>query len=694
MKKLIKTILTFSACLGLFACGGGSNTSSNDATSNNSSGTNITDDLSKSVNLRFNLAYGNRSQTMTYQQSSPITLPDGKTIISQGSLKPMWRYVANQINANFEDLTTQDQKAKDMITTSAATGFTNADIYGGNNVAEKLMSYGTQGKFENLSKYINDGLMPNFSKFLNENPNVKTAITAYDGNIYYIPYIAEIGEFARTYHVRESWVEKLLDQTNASYDTNVTISTHYEGFWINDNARTGSNGGTVTPKEGVQISKKTNQNIITLMNELSRKDGASLANCLKNYIKANYDYDNPSELYIGAKAAYDIDELVALFRTIKANPSYLTDGKAKEVYPYFTRQGSYREELLRLGTYFDGIKVHGSDSYGSRWYIDADGQIQYTYTQENFYNLLTYLSQIHAEGLIYEDIYDSTNKSNFRTQLYGSDTAENGKYGFMTFDFTASTTADGLNDDVVGVLPPVSRVNGVWQYYIDNSRVIKSDGWAISAQSSSEVKLRAVTLFDYFFSEEGAKVQNYGIPEMIDENSEFNGPDGKVYPKYVDWVTTTANEVANGDLSTFLRNWIGSLMPIGYSKEIGFEYQYTSERGFAAWKLLQESTTNIPTYAGDGIEGTNPNFYKLVPPVFSLTERQNETIQNTGMNTDGLFEIIFNTIRFKTAGGAPTGVEIPSNYDSYLKVFKDADLDAYVRTYQAAYQTMQLLQNQ
>lgn len=688
-KKLLCTLLTVGACLGLFACGGGQTSQPSEGTSPT-----LTDDLSKSVNLRFNLAYGNRSQTMTYQQSSPITLPDGKTIVSQGSLKPMWRYVSQEINSTFEDRTTQDQKAKDMITTSAATGFTNADIYGGNSVAEQLMSYGVQGKFQNLSEYMDAGLMPNLSRFLEENPDVKTYITAYDGNIYYIPYIAEIGEFARDYHMRESWVEKLLDVDSANYDTSVKIDIHYEGFWKGENARTGDNGGVVKPKDDIQITKKTNQNIISLMNELPTKDGTSLANCLKNYIVANYNYDNPSELYLGAKAAYDIDELVALFRTIKANPSYLTDGKAKEVYPYFTRQGSYREELLRFGTYFNGVKVHGSDSYAARWFIDKDGKLQYSYTQEEFYNVLTYLSQLHAEGLIYEDIYDSTNKSNFRTQLYGSDSAPNGKYGFMIFDFTASTTADGLNSDVVGVLPPVSKVNGVWQYYIDNSRVIKPDGWAISAQSSEEVRIRAATLFDYFFSEEGAKLQNYGLPEMLEENQNFTGPDGKVYPKYNEWTLNTTNEVALGDLSTFLRNWIGALMPIGYSKEIGFEYQYTSERGFAAWKLLKESTTNIPTYAGTGLEGDNPNYYKLVPPVFSLTERQTENIQNTGMTTEGLFEVVFNTVRFKTVGNAPTGVSVPQTYQEYLKVFQDADLDTYVRTYQAAYDTMQLLQKQ
>lgn len=684
-KKLILSMVALTL-VGLVSCNGKQNSSSGSLET-------VTDDLTKNVALKLNLAYGNRNQTLTYQQNNPLTLADGQTVITQGNLKPMWQYVAKEINATITDVATQDQKATEMITTAAATGFNDADIYGGNNIASKLMEYGVQGKFVNLSEMIAKGLMPDFERYLNANPNIKSSITAYDGNIYHVPYIAEVGEFARDFHMRESWVTKLLDVSTTTYDT-TTFTTYYKGFWTGDNARTGTNGGEVTPKTGVKITKKTNKNIITLMNELPVKNGSTLAECLKTYINDNYSYSKPSELYLGAKAAYDIDELTALFRVIKANPQYLTDGKADAVWPYFTRQSSYREDLLRFATYFDGVKVHGSDSYASRWYIDKNGELQYTYTPEDFYNVLTYLSDWNAEGFVYTDTYDTTNKNNFRNQLYFADTADNAKFGFMTFDFTASTTADstkGGDRDIVGVLPPVSRVNGVWQYYIDNSRVIKPDGWAISANASESAKVRAATLFNYFFTEEGAVVQNYGLPSMLKENEKFTGPDGKAVPAYNDWTLNTTKDVANGDLSSFLRNWVGSLMPIGYQKEIGFEYQYTSERGFAAWKLLQKSTTNIPTYAGDGLEGDNPNYYKLVPPVFSLTTRQSETIANeTTIDSDNkLFEVIFNVIRYQSLNNAPSSIVLPTSYEEYYNVFKEAGIEKYIEVYQTAYKAMQ-----
>lgn len=646
-------------------------------------------DLSEHLTIKINLAAGNKARTMTYNQESPITLPDG-TVISAGMLKPTWSYMAEQLNVTLQDITVQDQKASEMIDTASTTAFADAQIFGGNSIAEKLMYYGSEGMFVNLSEMMAQGYMPNFKAYLEANPDIRTSITAYDGNIYHVPYIAEVNNYARVFNIRESWVTALLDAADAAYDT-AAFTTYYEGFLVGDNARTGENGGAVTPKEGITITKKTDQSIIEIQNALEVKNGETLTKAFIQYIADNYDYANPSELFLGEKAAYDIDELIALFRCIKANPAYLTDGKADVVWPLFTRQSSYREDLLRMATYFGGVKVHSADSYASRWYIDANGDVQYTYSTEGMYDTLVYLSEMEAEGLIYSDCYDLTNKTNFRSTLWGTDDGEAPSYGFMTFDWKASSTADSLNSDTVVVLPPVAKVNGVWQYYIDNGRAIKPDGWSISvAGCKTEAELhRACALMDWYFTEEGFTAQNFGIPMILEETEKFVGPDGIEYPKYTAWVNETCAAVAKGDLSTFLRDWIGSLMPLGYQKSIGFEYQYTSERGFEGWALLQNSTCNYATYAGTGIAGENPNYYKMVPPVFSLTVRQKEAIaQNTTIELDEVVEKMFNIVRYHTKGNVPEGITIPANYEEYLAEFEVRGLEAYVAAYQQAYNIM------
>ncbi len=644
-------------------------------------------DLSKNVPLKFNLAYGNKSRTMTYNQSSPLTLSDG-SVVTAGMLKPLWSNLETKVNAKFADVAIQDAKATDMIRTESTSNFAGANIYGGNSIATELMAYGAEGKFVNLATLMEQGLMPNFKKYLDVNPNVRTSITAYDGGIYQVPYIAEIGEIARTFCIRESWVTKLLDTTAAAYDTKA-FTTYYDGYLVGAKARTGANGGSVTPRQGVTITKKTAENIVELQNALPVKNGKTLTEELIAYIKRNYAYQNPSQLFVGADAAYDIDELVALFRAIKANASYLTDGKATEVWPYFSRQSSYREDLLRMATYFDGYRVHGSDSYESRWYIDAAGQIQYTYSSQEMYNLLSLFSDWNAEGLLFTDMFDTTSKANHRSTLWGTDAATNAKFGFMTYDWIASSTADALNKDISVILPPVAKVNGVWQYYMDNTRVIKPDGWAISvAGSTPEQVERASVVFDFFFTEEGRLWQNYGNPVDLASTDGYIGPDGKKWPQYTEWAPAAASKYAKGDLSTFLRDWIGAQMPIGYPKEIGFEYQYTSKRGFDGWALLKASTTNIPSYAGTGLKGTNPNYYKLIPPAFSLTPRQSEILNDTTSFTDDIVEIMFNVIRYKTLANAPSGAFVAKDYAAYLEYFKSKGLDSYVKVFQGSYESM------
>lgn len=681
---------TLSGCGSTIVDQAGSAGAESAASSEQTQSTEDKTDLTEKVSLKINYAAGNKSRTITYNQESPLTLPDG-TVYTAGMLKPMWDYVETALNCELTDITTQDQKATEMIDIASTTNFSEANIFGGNSIADDLMYYGTEGKFVNLSDMMAQGYMPNFKAYLDANPDVKTAITAYDGNIYHAPYIAELNNFARSFSLRQSWVTMLLDDPNAAYDTNGEFEVYYDGFYVGDNTRGGDNGGTVTPKEGVEITKKTDQSIIEIQNELAVKNGETLTKAMVQYINDNYDYEKPSELFLGEKAAYDIDELIALMRCIKANPTYLTQGKADTVWPMFTRQSSYREDLLRLSTYFDGVKAHSADSYTSRWYIDETGTLQYTYSTEGMYDVLCYLSDMEAEGLIYSDCYDLTNKTNFRSTLWGTDESEAPAYGFITFDWQASSTADSLNKDIVVVLPPVAKVNGVWQYYIDNGRAIKPDGWSISvAGCATDAELyRSCALLDYFFTEEGSTLQNYGLPMFLKENETYTGPDGKEYPQYTDWVMETCASVAKGDLSTFLRDWLGCLIPIGYQKDIGFEYQYTSERGFEGWELLQNSTTHFATYAGEGIKGDNPNYYKMVPPVFSLTLRQKEAIsETTTMGMEDLSEEMFNIVRYNAKGNAPNGISIPADYNEYLAAFEARNLDAYVTAYQQAYQVM------
>lgn len=628
--------------------------------------------------LTMNLSYGDSKKTLTYGMASPITLQDGTTVTS-GDLKPMWQLVEKNLGVDITDVAVQNQKAQEMMTTNAANQFKDAVIFGGNSIADDLMSKGTEGLFVRLDEYFDK--MPDLKKYLDANPNVKEAITAYDGHIYHLPYVAEIGNYARLFHVRESWITKLLDAENANFDKTDMGAQYVKPYYTEENPRANEIEGRPT--------KKTSENIINIQNGLSSHTGESYAIALRDYIKRNYDYEKPSDLFLGNDAAYDMDELVALFRCVKANPVFLTGKVGAETYPYFTRQPAYREEILRFGTYYGGNKVHGSDSYQTRWEFNKDGQVEYTYAKEGVYNDLLRYQAWNKEGLIYGDsLSDQNSKTDLRARLYGSDKEEGTKqFGFLTYDFTASTTADSLNSDIVAILPPVAEVNGVWQQYVDNSRVIKPDGWSISSQSSESQLEDAFKVFNYFFTEEGSFIQNYGLPDMVIKGEKFVGPDGVEYPKYNDWIKEQSLIFNKGDYSNFLRQVIGAQMPIGYQKEIGFEYQYTSQRGLDAVKLYTDEKVGIPTYAGEGKMGTdsNPNYYRLVPPAFSLNKNQSAQVAKLKIANDtGFNEVMFNIIR----GLDKEQVNVPQTYAEYLKYFKDGGLDTYQKVYQDAYKAM------
>ena len=358
-------------------------------------------DVPMSEALNLNIALGNAQRTITYNQPEPLELPSG-SIISQGMLKPTWAYIQDELGITLNDVTIQDQTANDMIHASAVTGFDNATVYGGSEIGEELMSYGTQGYFIRISDNLD--LMPNFAAYLEKNPNIKAAITAYDGGIYHIPYVAEIGNYARIFNGRETWITALLDSDNILEEETLTLEPQYSASW-----------------------DRHDTNIITLQNEVASGELSTevARNTLLAYIADTYpDYANPSDLYLNDTAQYDIDELIALWRVVKLSPntlSKMTTGaivEGTEIYPFFARQTSHREEVLRLITYLVGQRVHGSDSYSARFYLDEGGELQFSYGEETFLEGVDKLADIYSEGLIYSGFADLDTKDNVRKSLY------------------------------------------------------------------------------------------------------------------------------------------------------------------------------------------------------------------------------------------------------------------------------------
>lgn len=81
------------------------------------------------------------------------------------------------------------------------------DIVAGDSLRDNFIRYGMEGAFMPLNKLI-DQHAPNLKAFFKTHPDVQRAITAPDGNIYFIPYVPD-GIVARGWFIRQDWLKKL-----------------------------------------------------------------------------------------------------------------------------------------------------------------------------------------------------------------------------------------------------------------------------------------------------------------------------------------------------------------------------------------------------------------------------------------------------------------------------------------------------
>ncbi len=81
------------------------------------------------------------------------------------------------------------------------------DIVGGHLIQQPVNEYGPQGAFIPLNDLV-DEHAPNIKAFWEKNPGLKEAISSYDGNYYYIPYLPD-GKYGRAYFIRQDWLDQL-----------------------------------------------------------------------------------------------------------------------------------------------------------------------------------------------------------------------------------------------------------------------------------------------------------------------------------------------------------------------------------------------------------------------------------------------------------------------------------------------------
>ncbi|MDX1341615.1 MAG: extracellular solute-binding protein [Reinekea sp.] len=120
---------------------------------------------------------------------------------------PVAKEIARLTNINLEGVASKSgTNSKELFNLMLVSGDL-PDIVGGDALKESFNQYGMEGAFVPLNDLI-EKHAPNIKKFLDAHPIVKSAVTAPDGNIYFMPYIPD-GKPGRGYFIRQDWLDKL-----------------------------------------------------------------------------------------------------------------------------------------------------------------------------------------------------------------------------------------------------------------------------------------------------------------------------------------------------------------------------------------------------------------------------------------------------------------------------------------------------
>ncbi|HHX76082.1 MAG TPA: hypothetical protein GX698_01740 [Acholeplasmataceae bacterium] len=640
-------------------------------------------DFSKQVDLNVAINYTTSGQlySISYQREgsySPVMKP-GKTYV-QGDLLPAWERIGELTNTRFHDkAVASDKSTNEQFTRLLGTGFKDIDLVNGTGAL--IGDAGVQGSFVDLSQYLDQ--MPNISAFFEANPSVKQSITSHDGSIYFTPYFDGINELEHMFLARIDWIKDILDAPSTDgFDTaEYELGTNY----VKETPDTANYEVTVANSNGTtrKVTKSRTQNVIDVLRAVEVKTGKNLADAFMGYIKStygnNHGYAKLSDIFAGTDASYDVDELVALMYVIDANPNYILrqvpTGTIGSIEMYFPREkGGNRVRQMFRGLEMFGLR--GASSRNEWLYIGEDGELHDARAGQQvdkFISSVNQLSNLVKDGLIPNVSGFST--TNLRQELLSgaapapSEDNPNptGRFGFLTFDYNASSTTTGLIEnggkkldpdmEFQAILPPVVdwRGDGKYIHFSESNRSVKNEAWGIPAsilEKDRSVLDRALAIvdgmYDYSEPESLGNIHLYGPVEwrsgkVLDYNGEavyelhktqVLGPEGEIATK------------ANGNHINYLRWYVGATMPIGHVRSLGLEFQTLSADGIKGIERINTAVqAGVLKIAGHDNAKDLGNFGKLVPTFLPYNEieisaRENTTFRNH--TADGVLLALMN----------------------------------------------------
>lgn len=668
-KNLLTSVLAI-ATLALTACGGGNSSEAGTSSTAGESTVDTSSAPAEKVTLNMSVYYDNNDRHMKFIEGTSAKLPytggSDRTTYKAGDFKPVWKAIQKNLGFTINDVSpTGKVTIKDNFTTLVSSGFkandVAVDIAQGN--SDQILSEGTtNGTILNLKEYLNK--MPNFNKFLNDNPSVKKTITSAEGKIFYAPYFDGFDDIERMIMVRQDWVEKLLDGEGQSApegaDTTAVVKGKYTPFYaegvnstikVLNRAFDVKDGPSIDGTAEITKTIPAEKNIIKQMNDAESLTGASSIAMLRKYIDEVYGTTygtKRSELFVGGRAVYDIDELVALMRCVKANAKFLTGVADAEIIPFFPRAKT-SDRTTDLYRFLQFFGIRGTESRKEWMYVDNDGKLVDARGTEAFANGLERLHQMYEEGLIMKDFTTAqiNNKDDYRGPfLSGGEGAK--QFGFATYDYNQTTTV--YNDSTkikdmkfVSLMPAVADWDdgtaGNLVHYTESWRSVKPQGWFINKNIPAKKLDKALELFDYLYSDEGNRVMSYGpdayLAKKADGSIETIDYQGKQVPKLSDACKKELTDLTGGNYTDYYRIYLGATLPVGYVKEQGMEYQCVSTKATPALNVLNKAIQYGVLDHVNHLTNNTKHINDIVPTTLPFTKSEEGTLGSnfTDLNT-------------------------------------------------------------
>ena len=284
------------------------------------------------------------------------------------------------------------------------------------------------------------------------------------------------------------------------------------------------------------------------------------------------------------------------------------------------------------------------ESSANSFYYNEDGELVYGYVEEPFKEYITMMAQWYEEGLIYPDLLTS--------DMVETSMIADGSYGLFYNDceFLDTYTAAGQVNDpdfaLVGVSEPLLE-EGQTTYFGDAAELSVS---IFITTACDNVEL-ALSWLDYFFSEEGSILCQYGIEGeglVYDE-------DGN--PQYSELITNNPDGLSMSN--AMIQYTVNTNI---YCKDFQPVYEaYTEEQQACidAWNATKEvSDSSYTSY-------------------FSLSTEEQDAV--SGPFTD------ISTYVAETVGKFLTGqMDVESEWDSYVATVESMGLQDVLDAYTAA----------